>query len=87
MARPRPSRPAVTFEDGYLRLRDLATYSGLSRRTLCDYLRDPLNPLPHYRVGRFTLVRRSEYDAWAKAFKVATTPTDVDAIVEAMVRR
>jgi excisionase family DNA binding protein len=87
MAGPRPSRPPLTFDDGYLRIRELARYSGISVRVLRDYLHDPINPLPHYRVGHLTLVRRSEYDTWAQAFKVAATPTDVDAIVDAMVRR
>lgn len=84
---PRAPRAPLEFDDGYFRLRDLSRYSGVAVRTLRDYLHDPINPLPHYRVGKLTLVRRSEYDDWAKAFRVAASPTDVDAIVDAMVRR
>jgi hypothetical protein len=84
---PRPTRPPLQFDDGYFRLRDLSRYAGISIRALRDYLHDPIAPLPHYRVGKLTLVKRSEYDTWAQAFRVAASPTDVDAIVDAMVKR
>jgi excisionase family DNA binding protein len=50
--------------DPFLPLRALATYSGLSVRTLRHWLEDPAHPLPCYRVGGKILVRRSEFDAW-----------------------
>jgi helix-turn-helix protein len=50
--------------DPFLGLQALATYSGLSRRKLRDYLIDPAHPLPCYRVGGKILVRRSEFDTW-----------------------
>ena len=58
-------------ETGYLSLRALSVYSNLSVRTLRSYLSDPRWPLPHYRIGGKVLVRRSDYDAWASAFRVA----------------
>jgi len=87
MTTPRPHRPLLEFDDGYLRLRDLARYSGVAIRTLYDYLHDPINPLPHYRVGKLTLVRRSDYDAWALSFKVTQEPKDIEAMIDAMVKR
>src|SRR5215208_3314058 len=54
---------------GYLPLKALASYSGLSVRTLRDYLMDPIGPLPHYRIAGKILVRRSEYDAWVQRFR------------------
>lgn len=67
--------------DPYLPLRDLRAYSGISQRTLREYLKDPVHPLPHYRVvdGGKVLVRRSEFDTWIARFR-ADSP-DVDAIV------
>jgi lambda repressor-like predicted transcriptional regulator len=56
--------------DGYLGLRALARYSGLSVRTLRGYLHDPARPLPHYRIGGKILVRPCEFDAWAARFRV-----------------
>jgi len=55
--------------DPFLSLKALATYSGLSVRTLRDYLTDPVNPLPHYRVGGKILVRRSEFDRWIDTYR------------------
>ena len=58
-------------QDGYLPLKALAPYSGLSVRTLREYLADRTRPLPHYRVGGKILVRQSDYDAWVAQFKVS----------------
>jgi hypothetical protein len=51
--------------DPFLALKALASYSGLSVRTLRTLLTAPSHPLPHYRIGGKLLVRRGEYDAWA----------------------
>lgn len=52
------------MEDRHLRLTELASYSGLSVRTLRRFLTDPVHPLPCHRVGRAVLVLRSVFDAW-----------------------
>ena len=57
--------------DTYLSLRALAAYAGLSVRTLRDRLAHPTQPLPHYRVGCKILVKRSEFDAWMRAFRAS----------------
>jgi len=58
-----------THLDPFLPLKALATYSGLSVRTLREYLTDPVNPLPHYLVGAKILVRRSEFDGWIATYR------------------
>lgn len=69
------ARVPLTFEDGYLPLSDLATYSGLSVRTLRDHLTNGDHPLPHYKVDGRIVVKRSEYDAWVQKFhRTAATP-------------
>ena len=68
-------------EAGYLSLRSLSVYAGLSVRTLRGYLSHPARPLPHYRVGGKVLVKRSEFDLWVTTFREESTPR-VDAIVE-----
>ena len=68
-------------DDRYLSLRALAAYSGLSVRTLRSYLIHAVDPLPHYRVGGKILVRRSEFDAWARRFRVARPSLDLDTLV------
>lgn len=66
--------------DPFLSLQALASYSGLSRRKLRDYLTDPAHPLPCYRIGGKIVVRRSEYDSWAGRYRQVGQP-DVDRIV------
>jgi hypothetical protein len=80
-------RSRITLDDGYLPLTELATYSGLSVRTLRDYLHDPVAPLPHFLQGGKIVVRRSEYDDWMQRFRVQEAGADVTAVLEAMVRR
>ncbi len=70
--------------DPFLSLQALATYSGLSRRKLRDYLTDPVHPLPCYRIGGKIVVRRSEYDAWAAKYHRAGT-VDLDRAVAKVV--
>jgi hypothetical protein len=72
----------TTATDGYLPLKALAVYSGLSVRTLREYLTDTMRPLVHFRVGGKILVRRSDFDAWVVQFRVAPRPVGVDAIVD-----
>jgi hypothetical protein len=53
--------------DGYLTLRQLAAYSGLSARSLQRYVTALHRPIPHYRPGGphgKILVRRSAFDHW-----------------------
>lgn len=71
--------------DGYLPLKALAGYSGLSVRTLRGYLAHRSRPLPHFRIGGKILVKRSEYDVWAGRFR-ATAVDCVDAIVAETLR-
>jgi len=76
---------SLTF-DGYLTFADLVAYSGLSKRTLQSYLHHPVHPLPYYQIERKILVKRSDFDAWAKQFRVADAPVDIGAINDAVTR-
>ena len=75
----------VRSEDAYFPLADLAEYAGISVRLLRDYLKHSAHPLPSYRIGVKILVRRSEYDDWARQFRAAPT-SSVDAIVSDALR-
>jgi len=51
----------------YFSILELSKYSGISQRTLWDLLKDPANPIPHFRVGsagRIVRVKRSEFNQW-----------------------
>jgi predicted DNA-binding transcriptional regulator AlpA len=71
--------------DPFLPLEALASYSGLSRRKLWDYLTDPAHPLPCYRIGGKIVVRRSEYDAWAAHYR-QIGDVDLDKVVAAALK-
>jgi hypothetical protein len=86
MAPDHPSASApVAAADQYLPLKQLATYAGLSERTLRKHLTHPLRPLPSFKIGGRVLVRRSEYDSWAARFRVQSSPA-VGAIVNDVLR-
>ena len=74
----------VGAADAYLRLKALATYSGLSVRRLRNYLTDRQHPLPDYRIGGKILIRRSDFDAWAAQFR--RDPQSIDALVDDLVQ-
>jgi Helix-turn-helix domain len=80
------SRRRATLDDAYLPLEELATYAGISVRTLRDYLHHPVTPLPHYVIQHKILVRRSTFDEWIERFLVADAPTDINARLDAMVK-
>ena len=56
----------------YLSIRDLSEYTGVSQRTLWDLLKNPVNPIPHFRIGsagRIVRVKRSEFNQWMQTQK------------------
>ncbi len=65
--------------DRYFSLKALSDYSGLSVRTLRKAFKDPLHPLPHYRLRGKILVRKSEFDRWMQQFH--REGPDVDRLV------
>lgn len=75
----------VRLDDAYLPLRALAEYAGLSVRTLRGYLAHAVHPMPCYRIGGKVLVRRSEFDQWARQFR-AVPSSAVDTLVTEALR-
>jgi helix-turn-helix protein len=78
MTPPDPSGAA------YLSLQDLATYSGLSVRTLRTFVRRSVDPLPCYKLPGKVLVKRSVFDTWIQRY--ASIGVEGHAIVEAIVK-
>lgn len=73
--------PVVNI-DKYLDLKGLSAYSSLSVRTLRDYLKDPVDPIPSFCVRRKILVRKSEFDQWISRHRIDTK--DVSRLVDEM---
>ena len=40
----------------------------------------------YYEVGRLVRIRRSEFDAWMKQFRSGTSKSDLDAILDQVMR-
>jgi len=51
---------ALVMEDRYLSVRQLAEYTSLSEGTI----RNILSEIPHHRLKRKILIKRSEFDRW-----------------------
>ena len=66
-----------------LDLKALQQYACVSERTIREWIRRPVNPLPAVQVGRKILVRRTAFDGWLEAHEVK--PVDVGCIVNEIV--
>ena len=67
----------------YFSIADLSDYTGISERTLRDLLKDPVNPIPYFRIGpagRIIRVKRSDFDEWMK-FQRATQGNAIDELI------
>jgi hypothetical protein len=51
-------------------LKTLARYGCVSERTLREWIKAVVNPLPASRRGNKLYVRRRDYDAWMEAHRV-----------------
>lgn len=51
------------IEDGYMDMKKLVRYSSLSKSTLYPLLKE----IPHARIGRKVLVKRSDFDGWVSS--------------------
>ena len=63
----------ATVTREYFKVSELAQYTGISDRTLWDLLKDPVNPIPHYRIGvagRIVRIKKSEFDQWMQEQKL-----------------
>jgi excisionase family DNA binding protein len=74
----------ATVDREYLKVSELAQYAGISDRTLWDLLKDPVKPIPHYRIGaagRIVRIKKSEFDEWMYNQKVREASL-VDDVLE-----
>ena len=51
-------------------LRSLTQYADVILRTLGDWVRDPVHPLPASRVNKKLLIRRTDFDAYLERHRV-----------------
>ena len=80
--------PGKKIAREYFTVAELSEYAGISQRTLRDLLKDPVNPIPHFRVGaagRLVRVKRSEFDEWMDSQK-AVPGNEIDDLVAALLK-
>lgn len=67
----------------WLDMKALRGYACVSERTIRDWIRRPVNPLPAVQVSSKILVRRSTFDQWLESHHVKVV--DVSGIVKELV--
>ena len=60
----------------YLSLKTVAEHTSLSTRRLRDWVSDPEDPLPAYRVGGKLLFKWVEVERWIRRHRVSAVPVD-----------
>jgi len=72
-----------SVEKEYFTVLELSKYVGISQRTLRDHLKDPINPIPHFRIGaagRIIRIKKSEFDEWMNSQR-ATQGDEIDELI------
>jgi excisionase family DNA binding protein len=72
----------------YFSVAELTEYCGISERTLRTLLNDPVNPIPHFRIGaagRIIRIKRAEFDAWVDSQR-AVQGNEIDELVENLLK-
>ena len=73
----------------YLKVAELSYYSGISQRTLRTYINDPINPIPHFRVGvagRVIRIKKSEFDQWMESQR-ADQSDGIDELIAEVLKK
>jgi Helix-turn-helix domain len=73
--------PGPSARPEWMDLKSVKEYADVSIRTLGDWIRNSLDPLPASRVGKKMLVSRTNFDAYMERHRVQPDSL-VDDIVE-----
>ncbi|MBC2732883.1 MAG: helix-turn-helix domain-containing protein [Desulfobacteraceae bacterium] len=74
----------MTVQREYFKVSELAKYAGISERTLWELLKDPINPIPFFRVGaagRMIRIKKSDFDRWMRSHQVLDS-AQIDQLAE-----
>jgi excisionase family DNA binding protein len=74
---------AYLEQDRYLSKREAATYLALSIRTLDTRLHE----IPHFRVGKKRLFKKSELDEWMEHYRERPQKLDLRGLLDEAVRQ
>jgi len=72
--------------NAYLSIQQATERLGISKRTFRSLLNDPINPIPHFRIGssgRIVRIKISDLDSWLETFRVKDTESQLtDFIID-----
>jgi excisionase family DNA binding protein len=74
---------AYLEQDRYLSKKDASKYLALSVRTMDSWIYE----IPHYRVGKKMLFKKSELDKWMERYRESPQKINLNSIVEDAVRQ
>jgi len=63
----------------YINLRILSKRLGVAKRTLRNWIHDPISPLPAYKVKGLLLFKLADVEQWLEKFRVKTVDTNAMA--------
>jgi predicted DNA-binding transcriptional regulator AlpA len=66
-------------EGDYIHIKQLAPFLNVSLRTLRNWIKAPVNPLPCYKVQGLLLFKTCEVEEWIQRHKVTTINVTVKA--------
>lgn len=69
----------------WLDIRAVTEYASVSERTLREWIRLPINPLPAVQVGGKILIRKSILDRWLESHPFQAESVDINRIVDEVV--
>jgi excisionase family DNA binding protein len=75
-------KQVISIDRIYLSYEELATYAGISVRTLRALVKDA--GLPYYRIGKLHKFRREDFDRWAASRRESASR--VDQLVDEILR-
>jgi len=74
----------MTAEIEYIDLKELSRKTSLSTRTLREWVKEPVQPLPCYKVKGKLLFSWKEVVKWIEQFRIETV--DIDEITDNILR-
>lgn len=75
--------PGPSARPEWMDLKSVTEYADVSVRTLGDWIRNSLDPLPASRVNKKLLIRRIDFDAYLERHRVQPDSL-VDEIIEGL---
>lgn len=72
----------MSIDPEYMSLAELAQYCSVGKKTLKKWIN---RGMPVFKVGRLIRVKKCEFDAWMKQFRIGT-PENLDTIWDQVMR-